>query len=169
MEYHRCALYYCELKMLLARHTPMYVCFQETIRGHKFFFFNMREYESSSVMWHQTSELVGALLYFLETDIPPDVSHRTPLVAFSSLQPWRWRSAVYIYQILHGEQLPSIFLIIGDFKAHSPTLGCHRTNSVGLRTEDLLLNNVLVFSKHRRNHIFQCWKWHFIGYQSFSL
>ena len=40
-----------------------------------------------------------------------------------------------------------------DLNLHSPTSGCYRTNSSGLRTEDLLLSNAL-FLKSRASTLF---------------
>ncbi|KAK7867868.1 hypothetical protein R5R35_008617 [Gryllus longicercus] len=150
-----CISHYCELKLLLANHTPMCVCLQETHFKPEDRF-NFRGYKTFRSDVEPDRRARGGVAILISNTHPASrLDLNTPLqaVAVTLYKPLKmtvcciylpdasWRNEDLQDLI---DQLQTPFLILGDFNAHSTTWGCSRTNDSGRRIDDLLLNNEYV-------------------------
>ena len=144
-----------ELALILNQYNPVAVCLQETFLklSDKI---KVKNYTFTNKVYTNADRACGGVSIMVNNKTPHRIiplNTRLQATAVSiSLKKTFTLCSLYLppsFQFNRNDlesliaQLPTPFILTGDFNAHSKTWGCQTTNDRGLKVEDFILNNNL--------------------------
>ena len=144
-----------ELILLLNQYNPVAVCLQETFLKESEQI-KVKNYTLSNKVFTNADRACGGVSIMINNSTPHRViplNTRLQATAISiSLKKTLTICSLYLPPSFHFDltdldsliaQLPTPFILTGDFNAHSTSWGCQTTNDRGLKVENFILNNNL--------------------------
>ena len=155
-----------ELLLLMTQQQPAIVCLQETFLKTNDDI-TIKNHQSYNFINNTSHRALGGVSILIRNDIPQSkihlntqlqaiavkvTLHRTINICFIYIPPHDAINESEINNIL--QQLPTPFILLGDFNSHNTMWGCSSTNHKGKTLENIINNNNLcLFNKKSPTHL----------------